>query len=119
MTTTVHLDGERALFEETARTFLSPDTVDQRLVWDDVLGYEDYPVALAFEIWQAARSKPEGAEKNQDHLAACGRDRVQVPLTDEQIRALWLAGKDHGDDWLDVQSIVRDVEAAHGIKDSS
>lgn len=33
----------------------------------------------------AARSKPEGAEKNQDHLAACAGGGVQVPLTEAKI----------------------------------
>ena len=39
------------------------------------------------------------------------------PLTDEEIKAIWLNGKDHGDDWLDVQGIARAIEAAHGIKE--
>jgi hypothetical protein len=38
------------------------------------------------------------------------------PLLDEQIKQIWLNGKDHGDDWLDVQAIARAIEAAHGIK---
>jgi len=37
------------------------------------------------------------------------------PLTDDQIKEIWLNGKDHGDDWLDVQGIARAIEAAHGI----
>jgi hypothetical protein len=41
------------------------------------------------------------------------------PLTDEQIKEIWLKGKDHGDDWLDVQGIARAVEAAHGIKENT
>jgi len=41
------------------------------------------------------------------------------PLTDEEIKAIWLNGKDHGDDWLDVQGIARAIEAAHGIKEQS
>jgi len=39
------------------------------------------------------------------------------PLTDDQIKEIWLNGKDHGDDWLDVQGIARAVEAAHDIKE--
>jgi hypothetical protein len=38
------------------------------------------------------------------------------PLTDDQIKEIWLNGKDHGDDWLDVQGIARAIEAAHNIK---
>ena len=34
------------------------------------------------------------------------------PLTDEEIKEIWLNGKDHGDDWLDVQAIARAIEAA-------
>ena len=34
------------------------------------------------------------------------------PLTDEEIKQIWLNGKDHGDDWLDVQAIARAIEAA-------
>ena len=41
------------------------------------------------------------------------------PLTDEEIKAIWLNGKDHGDDWLDVQGIARAIEAAHGIKENT
>jgi hypothetical protein len=33
-------------------------------------------------------------------------------LTDEDIKEIWLSGKDHGDDWLDVQGIARAVEDA-------
>jgi hypothetical protein len=39
------------------------------------------------------------------------------PLTDKQIKEIWLNGKDHGDDWLDVQGIARAIEAAHDIKE--
>ena len=39
------------------------------------------------------------------------------PLSDEQLKEIWLKGKDHGDDWLDVQGIARAIEAAHGIKE--
>ena len=41
------------------------------------------------------------------------------PLSDEQLKEIWLKGKDHGDDWLDVQGIARAIEAAHGIKDKN
>jgi hypothetical protein len=41
------------------------------------------------------------------------------PLLDEQIKQIWLNGKDHGDDWLDVQAIARAIEAAHGIKENT
>lgn len=34
-----------------------------------------------------------------------------VGLTDEEIKSIWLSGKDYGDDWLDVQSIARAIEA--------
>ena len=39
------------------------------------------------------------------------------PLSDEQLKEIWLKGKDHGDDWLDVQGIARAIEAAHNIKE--
>ena len=35
-----------------------------------------------------------------------------VGLTDEEIKEIWLAGIDHGDDWLDVQGIARAIENA-------
>ena len=34
-----------------------------------------------------------------------------VGLTDEEIKEIWLAGIDRGDDWLDVQGIARAIEA--------
>ena len=35
-----------------------------------------------------------------------------VGLTDEEIKEIWLAGIDRGDDWLDVQGIARAIENA-------
>jgi hypothetical protein len=35
-----------------------------------------------------------------------------VGLTDEEIREIWLAGIDRGDDWLDVRGIARAIENA-------
>ncbi len=35
-----------------------------------------------------------------------------VGLTDEEIKEIWLAGIDHGYDWLDVQGIARAIENA-------
>jgi hypothetical protein len=32
-------------------------------------------------------------------------------LTEERIREIWLAGKDHGDDWQDVLALARAFEA--------
>jgi hypothetical protein len=39
------------------------------------------------------------------------KQRPWVGLTDEEIKSIWLSGKDYGDDWLDVQSIARAIEA--------
>jgi hypothetical protein len=37
--------------------------------------------------------------------------RLWVGLTDEEIKSIWLSGKDYGDDWLDIQGIARVIEA--------
>jgi len=37
--------------------------------------------------------------------------RTWIGLTDEEIKSIWLSGKDYGDDWLDVQSIAQAIEA--------
>ena len=37
--------------------------------------------------------------------------RTWVGLTDEEIKSIWLSGKDYGDDWLDVLGIARAIEA--------
>ena len=37
--------------------------------------------------------------------------RTWVGLTEERIKDIWLKGKDHGDDWLDVLSLARSFEA--------
>ena len=37
--------------------------------------------------------------------------RTWVGLTDEEIKSIWLNEKDYGDDWLDVQSIAKAIEA--------
>ena len=34
-----------------------------------------------------------------------------VGLTDADIKEIWLAGIDHGDDWLDVRGLARAIEA--------
>ena len=38
--------------------------------------------------------------------------RPWVGLTDEKVKEIWLKGKDHGDDWLDVLALARSFEAA-------
>jgi len=38
--------------------------------------------------------------------------RTWVGLTDVEIKEIWLAGIDRGDDWLDVQGIARAIENA-------
>jgi hypothetical protein len=37
--------------------------------------------------------------------------RPWVGLTDERVKEIWLKGKDHGDDWLDVLALARSFEA--------
>jgi hypothetical protein len=37
--------------------------------------------------------------------------RPWVGLTEERIKDIWLKGKDHGDDWLDVLALARSFEA--------
>ena len=37
--------------------------------------------------------------------------RVWVGLREKRIREIWLKGKDHGDDWLDVLALARLFEA--------
>lgn len=37
--------------------------------------------------------------------------RPWVGLTDEDIKEIWLAGIDNGDDWLDVRGIARAIES--------
>jgi hypothetical protein len=37
--------------------------------------------------------------------------RPWVELTEGRIREIWLAGKDHGDDWQDVLALARAFEA--------
>jgi hypothetical protein len=37
--------------------------------------------------------------------------RTWVGLTDERVKEIWLKGKDHGDDWLDVLALARSFEA--------
>ena len=37
--------------------------------------------------------------------------RTWVGLTDEEIKSIWLSGKDYGDDWLDVLGIAKAIEA--------
>ncbi|MES2910556.1 MAG: hypothetical protein V4718_04155 [Pseudomonadota bacterium] len=55
---TTPTDAERFAFEEIARRFMDPDKSYARLVRDERLGYEDWPIAFAFEIFKAARSLP-------------------------------------------------------------
>jgi hypothetical protein len=37
--------------------------------------------------------------------------RTWVGLTPERIKEIWLNGKDHGDDWLDILALARSFEA--------
>ena len=37
--------------------------------------------------------------------------RPWVGLTEARIKEIWLKGKDHGDDWLDVLALARAFEA--------
>ena len=37
--------------------------------------------------------------------------RTWVGLTEERIKDIWMKGKDHGDDWLDVVALARSFEA--------
>lgn len=37
--------------------------------------------------------------------------RTWVGLTEARIKEIWLNGKDHGDDWLDVLALARAFEA--------
>ena len=46
-----------------------------------------------------------------EELQAPPPQREWVGLTDERIKDIWLKGKDHGDDWLDVLSLARSFEA--------
>jgi hypothetical protein len=39
------------------------------------------------------------------------KQRAWVELSEERIREIWLRGKDHGDDWLDVLALARSFEA--------
>ena len=49
---------------------------------------------------------------NKDNPPLYTNPPQRKPLTDEEIKEIWLNGKDHGDDWLDVQAIARAIEAA-------
>jgi hypothetical protein len=42
---------------------------------------------------------------------AAAAQRTWVGLTDERVKEIWLKGKDHGDDWLDVLALARSFEA--------
>ena len=57
---------------------------------------------------QRAQRWREEAYKQAGHPLP---EREWVGLTDEEIKSIWLSGKDYGDDWLDVQSIARAIEA--------
>ena len=61
------------------------------------------PEPFAFDFWKPLYTTPPHRK----------------PLSDEQLKEIWLKGKDHGDDWLDVQGIARAIEAAHGIKEKN
>ncbi len=50
----------------------------------------------------------EGYEAGKACAAA---QRTWVGLTDERVKEIWLRGKDHGDDWLDVLALARSFEA--------
>lgn len=81
MTTTLPLDGERApnLLQLASDDALYIRTIAaNHAARQDMDGKRHYDRLLRIADKLAARSKPEGAEKNQDHLAACGRDRVQA-----------------------------------------
>lgn len=93
-------------------------------------GYKVVPVEPTPEMLTAAGPmsnydfEAPGASPDADHaewyramLAAAppAPQEAREPLTEAQIRKIWLEGKDHGDDWLDMLGITRDIEAAHGI----
>lgn len=48
--------------------------------------------------------------KVRDELAEF-QQRTWVGLTEERIKEIWLNGKDHGNDWLDVLALARAFEA--------
>ena len=56
----------------------------------------------------------KGFERFSDYvipLYTAPPQRPWVGLTDEEIKEIWLAGIDHGDDWLDVRGLARAIEA--------
>ena len=75
---------------------------------------EQEPVALK-PCWYESKQEKMCRKCGQVHAEAISPPQ-RKPLSDEQLKEIWLKGKDHGDDWLDVQGIARAIEAAHGIK---
>jgi hypothetical protein len=51
------------------------------------------------------------AEQISQELVTGAAQRQWVGLTDERVKEIWLKGKDHGDDWLDVLALARSFEA--------
>lgn len=59
---------------------------------------------------------PEIKKMYEDYFDKCFREsfaaqRPWVGMTDQRVKEIWLKGKDHGDDWLDVLALARLFEA--------
>jgi hypothetical protein len=54
---------------------------------------------------------PYRALKDGDNLYTTPPQRTWVGLTEARAKEIWLKGKDHGDDWLDVLALARAFEA--------
>ena len=81
-----------------------------------------YPTSLLTKI-KAALAQPAqepvfceycggNDESPPNHCMDCARpQRTWVGLTEARAKEIWLKGKDHGDDWLDVLALARAFEA--------
>jgi len=58
-----------------------------------------------------ARWSAKDWDERATKVLATPPQRTWVDLTEKKIKDIWLNGKDHGDDWLDILALARSFEA--------
>lgn len=95
--------GDYALgYVEGFNDACKPKPTQEPVAWMDI---DEKGSASGLRYWSEPDNRHEVA------LYATPPQRTWVGLTEARAKEIWLKGKDHGDDWLDVLALVRAFEA--------